>query len=198
MPAREGMTALVSEVRRLSNAGTAEATIAGETYWSDEQIQNILDRYRTTHRQLELMSSPVYTGGSYYYYEYPFPPNVSSYIERAGSASGFVVQTTEGGTAGSYSVNYDAKIITFAADQGGTAYFMDCREYDVYGAAADVWEAKAGHISASAIDWSSDNHSIKNSQREANYLKMADKLRAQSGGRIRTSIMVRTDEYWNN
>jgi hypothetical protein len=60
----------------------------------------------------------------------------------------------------------------------------------VYRAAAEVWDTKAG-LYESAVDWSSDNHSVKRSQQVTNARKMAMKMRTLAGPMV--SRRVRTD-----
>ena len=44
--ARSGMSALLTEFRGLAEAGTSEYSVAGPSYWSDDQLQDVLDIHR--------------------------------------------------------------------------------------------------------------------------------------------------------
>lgn len=190
--ARAGMATLIAEVRRLANAGTADYTIDGTTYWSDDQIEAALDRQQQVYKRVRLIEAPDYIDGEYVYTEYFIPPKVGKRVE---TGDNFVVRDTEGDAAPSYTLDANALKVTFAVDTGGTvAYFADLRTYDVYAATADVYESKAGHSAESSFDWSSDNHSVKASQKYSNYLKMAERFRQMSRGSVRTVRRVRRDE----
>lgn len=191
MSARAGMSELITYVRQNTNAGTADYTVAGVAYFTDDHIQGYLDQYRTTWKEVELLDIEDYENGTSTYTEYRIPMHLK-HFERSGTASGWAVRDGAGSAAPSNTPNYDAGIITFAADTGGTAYYLNCRTYNVNAAIADVWEAKAGMVAAS-VDWSSDNHSIKASQESAMYMKLAAKWRAMGGG-VRFVQLSRADE----
>jgi len=55
MAARTGMNDLITELRGMTNAGSADTTIAGTAYWSDNQLQAILDRNRFDQDRLQLV-----------------------------------------------------------------------------------------------------------------------------------------------
>ena len=179
--ARAGMANLIGVVRRLTNAGTADHTVAGTTYFTDDQIQYELDKYRTTVKRRDIVSQPEYVDGDYQYLEYPLHPLRN--FEENDTDSGWALRDNAGSAIGTalYSVNYEAAIITFGADQDAETYYLDARVYDVNRAAADIWEMKASFYEA-LVDWSSDNHSIKQSQQADYARKMAAKYRSLSGG----------------
>lgn len=186
---RAGMSELVQMLRGLCNAGVADAVVAGVTYWSDDQLQEILDGTRMTHTRRLMEMLPVYVDGAWLYYEYGF--GGLKWVEEAGTESGFSVRDASGATVSGWTANYQARRITFSADQDGAYYYLDCRTYNLYEAAAQVWERKAAYVSAQ-VDWSSDNHSVKASQRAAHCLKMAAQFRGMAG--VTVSRMVRIDE----
>jgi hypothetical protein len=188
MTARAGMSAVITHMRGLCNAGTADYTLAGSTYWSDDHLQTALDRYRKTVRRQELSPTADYSGGTYSYTEYPFG-HVGAWIE--GTATGWAVRTADGSSAPSYTVNFDAKVITFAADTGGSAYFLDCRVYDVFNAAADVWQQKGAAVAAN-VHWSSDNHKFNAGDEYQHCIHMARVYRSMTGPSV--SQWLRVDE----
>lgn len=191
MAARATMATLIAEVRKLGNAGTADHSVAGVDYWTDDQLQNILDDYRETHKRVALNSEPEYIDGDYQYLEYPIPKPLK-WFEEAGAGGGWALRDGDGvAVAASYTVNYEAGIITFDADQDAEIYYLDARTYDVNRAAAEVWESKAGFYEA-AVDWSSDNHSVKNSQQAEAARKMAAKFRSLAG--LNFARLRRVDE----
>jgi len=44
MTARDGMTNIIATLRAWTEAGTADYSVAGTTYWDDGQLQDTLDR----------------------------------------------------------------------------------------------------------------------------------------------------------
>lgn len=161
MTARTGMASLILELRGMTHAGTADYTIAGVSYWSDDHLQVIMDRHRRMVNREEL--EPIIfhgEGGTIDYYEYR-----SRYRNFESGTAVFVVEDAQGNNQGTalYSADYSTGIVTFAADQGGTAYFLTGRSYDLNASAADVWRQKAGQYAAgnAALEWSTDNMSVR-------------------------------------
>ena len=182
---RTGMSDLVQTVRELSNAGTSEMTVGTVAYYSDDHIQTSLDNHR---RDFQYMPMDVVTeqaSGSVVYKEFHTEP----YIE---SGTVFYLQTAGGTAVGTalYSVDYTRGVVTFTNDTAGTAFFASGRTFDVYSAAADIWDRKASNV-ANQVDWSSDNHSIKNSQVFQFYQKQASNMRSM--GKENTVTIYRGD-----
>ena len=189
------MAALIAEVRRLAHAGLDEHTLGITTYWTDDQLQERLDRYRKSYRRVDLEALPEYTDGGYVYKEYPIPlGDEGVWLERGSAtvdaAAGFAIRDSAGGSAPANTVNWEARVITFGGDQAAEVYYLDARVYDVYRAAADVWEDKAGFYE-DEVDWQSDNHRFADSQKAAHAREKAEALRRQSGAGV--SRLVRTD-----
>lgn len=183
MAIRAGMTEVVARVRTLAAASADD--------YDDAALQTVLDRHRQTHKRIEVEPMSDYASGGTTYTEYPLP-RWMLFAERDAEASGWALRDAYGNDAPAHSVNYDARMITFDADTGGESYYLDARTYDVYRAAAEVWEEKAAAL-AGAVDWKSDNHDIKASQEYTHCLDMARKLRARSGPTF--TQLVRIDEY---
>jgi len=193
------MALLLRELRALANANADDVTVGGETFWSDEQLQARLDRYRVEFKSLDLQEvARLNDAGQYEYYEYKIPERAGRWFEGAESGAeawqvrrttGFPVATT------SYGVNYPARMIVFTANQSGYQFVLDCRSYDLFATAADIWEEKAGQAAAK-VDWQSDNHRISGSQNMAHCYKMAKQLRAKSWQGARASTFFRTDEVY--
>ena len=171
MTARSGMSTLIATLRGMTNAGTADYTIAGVSWWSDDQLQEALDRNRVALTRMELASNPQYDGaGDYVYKEYHLGwENIES------GTTVFDLQDSIGSSVGTaeYSVDYARGIVTFVSDRGGSPYYVTGRSYDLNGAAADVWRQKAAQA-AGAITWSTDNMKIDKGKLRENSLAMAD------------------------
>lgn len=187
--ARTSMASLIASLRGMTNAGTADYTIGSSSYWTDNQLQDVLDRHRYEVRE-EVLSSfgTLQDDGDTYYLDYQ-----SEYMwfeTTDGGTARFVLQDTSGtilGTA-TWTANYERGLITFANDTEGSAVYLTGYAYDVYGAAADVWRQKAGH-SAEMIDFSTDNHSVKRSHMASAFLTMAQKYDSMAGIPVRAEGM---------
>lgn len=184
--ARAGMSYLIGEVRALAHAGTADYVIGSRTYFTDDDIQTALDTHRTDFNRAPLRWQPVQVNGSAQYYEaYFIPRRIERLATGSGTTVAFRVENSLGSVIGTanYSINYDAGVITFAADQQGTAYYLTGRAYNVYHAAADVVRQKAAYESIN-FDWSSDNHSVKAGKVYDNYMQQASQLEMLGGAKV--------------
>lgn len=189
--ARTSMSSLITRLRGMTNAGTADYTIAGSAYWTDDQLQEVLDQHRRDLNRVVLDPEPEYAGGTAYYYDYYAPVgNLEAY--NATDANVFQVEDMDGDAAGTadYTADYLRGVIRFDADQGGTSYYLRGRTYNVNAAAADVWRRKAAHV-ADRFDIATDNHRLSRSQMIQQYLAMAQNYDREAG--IRTATFVRTD-----
>ena len=170
--ARTGMQTLIDTVRGFANAAPDEWEVSTDssivTYWSDDEIQRVLDRHKIQHihSQLDLVTN---SGGKLYVLG-------DTEIEEDDR---FELYDGKGTVADGYTVEFGRGIVTFATDQGGKAYYWNGFSYDLNAAAAEIWRAKAAHA-ADLVDWSSDNHSVKKSQLVTAYTKMADTFAARS------------------
>lgn len=191
--ARAGMTTLISSLRQKTNAGTADYTLGAITFWSDAQLQAELDKQQQTWRYVRLNSSPVLVSGTYEYYDYLVPLELTGELEENAADSGWCVRDSAGGSISSsgYSVNYQAKKVTFTANQQGSVYYLDARSYNVNAAAAEVWRMKAS-IAATNVDWKSDNHQVSSSQEYEHCIRMAEFYDAEAGSRY--GRFMRADE----
>lgn len=192
MAARGGMDNLISEVRRMTHAGTADHTVAGVAYWTDDQIQERLDRTRQTVKRVSLSSDPEYVAGDNVYLEYKIPVYLK-WLEEDDTDSGWALRDGDGADATGYTVNYQSGVITFGTDQDSEIYYLDARAYDVYAAAGDMWESKAGFYEAS-VDWSSDNHRVSKSQMVKHAMAMANKYKGMGPSAMSFTRRVRVDE----
>ena len=192
--ARVGMSDLVTELRGMTEAGAGDYTIAGTPYWSDLQIQNVLDTNRTDVVFEQLQPLPTYgtTNGTLIYKTYK---SGNGYYEATtGGTEIFYVQDGTGAIAGTslWTADYRRGQITFSADTSGTTYYLTGRSYDLEAAAAEVWRRKASHY-ANSFDFSTDNHSISRSQVYKHCLEMAEYYESKSASAVETVQMFRSD-----
>lgn len=163
MTARATMSSLISTLRGFTNAGLSDYTISFTEYWSDDQLQAILDRNRINLREVALTPHPLLSaGGSYVYNDYQ--ANCGWLENTLGGTSRFIVTDGMGSSIGTalWSADYETGLVTFVNNQAGSARAITGFSYDLYAAAADVWQQKAAAYAA-AVDFSTDNHSIKRS-----------------------------------
>lgn len=179
---RAGMTELIASLRGMTDAAADEYTVAGITYWSDGQLQDILDRCRHDYYNHPLAPAVEYMGGDIVYQSYYW--HEGQHVERLDSGSAaWLLQDGNGAAAGTadYTPYYEAGYVRFAADQAGRGWALTYRAYDMNRAASLVWERKAAHV-ASRFDLSTDNHNLHRSQLRQGYLQMAAHYRNQSSG----------------
>jgi len=180
MTARTGMTNIISTLRGMTNAGTADYSIAGASYWSDDQLQNCLDKYRSDYYEREISPVDEYTGG--------IPTTTRYYVGSFNIESGtavFWIQNSQGTKlteTTDYTVDYSLGLVTFNADTDGQRYFATYRSYDLNGAAAEVWRMKAGHY-ADMYSFSAGGHNIQKSALIRQALEMASYYSQSRGAR---------------
>jgi len=193
MAARAGMALILTRLRAMAAVGTADYSVADATYWTDDQLQALLDEYRWDWREVRLVARSEYVSGTTLYKDYFIPVNLGRYWERAESGSEYwAIRDASGNEQGTalYTADYEGLRVRFAADQGGTAYYLDGRNYDLNRAAAAIWRRKAAHY-ATDVDWSSGNHSVRGHQTPMFCLTMAETFERAAGP---TSVqMVRAD-----
>jgi hypothetical protein len=160
--------------------GQTEFTVGDMTFWDNDQVQRVLDRHRFDFVREELLKVEKYIGGgSVENYEYR---SKHSWLESTdGGSAVFVVEDSLGADIGTalWSADYKRGVITFAADTGGTTYYLTGRRYDINAAAADVARQTANYY-AKSIDLSTDGHRLNRSQLREHYEDMADRFDMKS------------------
>ena len=188
--ARTGMQTLIDTVRGFANAAPDEWEVSTDssivTYWSDEEIQRVLDRHKVEHIRAPLEPVTSYSGGSAVVLQY------RTEIGNIEGSTAFSVEDTSG-TVVPTAIDYARGIVTFSTDQSGKSFYWSGFAYDLYAAAADIWRMKASHV-AGLVDFSTDGHSIKRSQQAQQYLDMSlyYQQRSTNGG-VQTARIVRGD-----
>jgi len=196
MTARLGMAAPITRLRQLTNAGSADYTVAGVNYFTDDQMQAELDRTSSFLSRVRLFSVPTWQASIFVYYDYIMPEGMPDDFEHYASdgSSKFAIKDGAGTTINpnTYTVNYEAKRINFGTvDQQNKLLFLDVIVLDVNRAAAQIWRQKASFVSAQ-VDWSTTGNNIRASQESAAYIAQAEKYESLSG--VKQSNLVRTDE----
>lgn len=184
---RSTMYDLIETLRGLCNASSNDYRLGTVDYWSDAHLQEILDRHQFPVRDEALEVYPTQiSGGSVEWRDYQ---SRWRWFEMSdGGTARFIIKDATGATiAGTlYDTNYQSGMVTFDNDTGGTVYTVTGYAYDVYGAAADVWNQKAAYY-ATSIDFSTDNHNIRRSHILKQCQQMAAQYDAMSGTPVGSS-----------
>lgn len=204
MTVRTSMASLITTLRGFANAGLADYSIDSTAYFSNEQLQAVLDRYKTDLNDIQIIPRPTMTAGAIVQYkEYQSPAHWLETTDTGGSAR-FIVSDGLGSVLDTslWSADYENGLVTFTNDQAGSARYLTAHSYDVYAAAADVWQQKAAAY-ATMIDFTTDNHSIKRSHIVAQCESMAKRYAgmAVSGGGASSVDAVRGDtraHHWRH
>ena len=194
MTARSGMASLITELRGLSEAGTADYTVTSSTFWSDDQLQDILDIHRedVIFEPLTIYPTQV-AGGSLSYRDYR--SGYGFYEATTGGISVFYLQDATGASIGTsnFTIDYRRGRMVFTNDQRGSVYYLTGASYDLEAAAADVWRRKAAHYAPTAFDFSTDNHSISRSQVYRHCLEMAEYFESKGNNSVESVQLFRSD-----
>lgn len=154
---RAGMVDLINNLRGMGGAGVNDYSIGGIRFWSDGQLQTILDRHKSVmdFHALDMITQRSGSGFVTRLYDAPQP----NWEQPA------VVMNVNGSAVGTalYTMDHDNGRVTFASDTAMAPYYISGTVYNLYGAAAEIWRTKAAHY-ATAYDISTDNHSLKRSQ----------------------------------
>jgi len=189
MAVRTGMENVIDELRGMTGAGTADFSVGGITYHTDQQLQDTLDKYARQYNDVGLEPDADNIGGTLVYTRYLMPPYR---FEEATSGTAVWRLTNSSGSAfgtADYSVNYALGEVTMAADQDGSAVYLTARAYSLNRAAADIWSWKASQF-AERYDVKTDNHQlsrgqlIRNAHSRAQYYRneaIAERIRGGEG-----------------
>lgn len=190
------MEEILLRLRQVGEAGTADYSVAGKTYWHSVDLQSQADRHRQYFHAVNLVPEPQQIGVTTYYYRYRFPagfkPDAHAVEGTAGGTAAFRVDDSTGALISGtlYTFNADAFDLVFTNDQAGSARYWTGFAYDLNDIAYDLWRTKAGHV-WTAINFSADGHRFDRAGLHANCLRMAEMF-AQAQG-VKTTRMVRSD-----
>lgn len=180
------MAGLIAEIRQLCIADIDSYSVGVTYYWSDEQIQYVLDRHVVRFNHVMIAPETQYSGSNAVYYRY-----VTGVTKWEGGTAVYL-QDASGGTVSSAGYTFDdnSGVFTFTANQSNAIYYVTGYAYDVNRTAAEIWRIKAAHASV-AYDVSTDNHNLRRSQLVTQALQMAQMYENMGGmGRI---TIVRDD-----
>lgn len=170
--ARSTLSDLTATLRGMTDAGTADWSMGTAVYWDGDQLQAVLDRHRIDVYRAPLAPIHDYDGSGVLSYK-TYRTRWENLEATSGGSAIFVIEDSVGNDQGTalWSADYARGIVTFGADQKGTAYYMTGRSFDLNGAAADIWRMKAANA-AKLYNFSTDGHNLSRSQIMEHCLKM--------------------------
>lgn len=171
------MERIIKEVRAHTDTRENEVEVNGVSYWTDDQIQDVLDTFRTDARGLQLVRFSEYENGTNVYKRYYFPDKLGKWIERADTPDAFSIVDGVGVLAPSHTVDYDGRLVIFSDTTLGRDYFVRARVFDLRAAIAEVWLKKADHR-AELINWRAGGQNL---QEDDEYKHCMDQYRLYSG-----------------
>ena len=175
---RSTMIPLINELRGMVDAGVNDYTIGGQRYWSDAQIQAIMDARRTDYKYLPLDSVPDYVNGTVSIHDYQIP---FRWYETGGTTLQVLNYLGNAWGTALYSIDDARNMVVFSSNTLGSTVAVAIHVFDLNEIAAEIWRKKASHY-AVAYDFSTDNHSLKRSQLVAQCRETAAMFEAMSGG----------------
>ncbi|HSC20598.1 MAG TPA: hypothetical protein VLC07_02620 [Solirubrobacterales bacterium] len=168
------MSEIVDELRRMCAVEEAQYTVAGTAYWSDDQLQAVLDR----HVSAQFLQAPV------------------ERIRTLDAGNRWVVMNGEVSVSGALDIEA-AKVtdsagrevedttfhsdgrIEFATDQSTYFLYLTGLAYDLNGAAADVLTDWAAAVKG-GYDVTVDGQQMTRSQRHTQLLEQAKAFRSRA------------------
>lgn len=177
--ARAGMLALIRRLRLNTSAGVNSDVVNGIEYWTDDQLQEILDEFSSDLNDVELIPSYQSVGGQIQYLTYYLPETVSIYIEGADTPNAFTLVDTLGNTVTGYTFDASRRRFDFTVNQNGKTYRLRARQFDMAQASAEVWLRKAG-LRYELIDWKAGTYNLKEDEIYQHCLEMYKKWAGQN------------------
>lgn len=189
---RTGMADVITDLRGMTDTAPDDYQLAGVPYWTDDQLQRILDNHRTELKWVE-MTAEEDGNGEYHDYSTGY----GNLEQTTGGTAIFFVQDVNGLTVDSaeYTVDYQRGVVSFTEDTAGTAYYVTGRYYDLEGAAADVWRRKQSHY-AKAVNFSTKVHSLSRAQLYEHAREMAELFESKGDSGFGTMEVMRSDTDW--
>jgi len=175
MSARASLASLITRVRSLiDDSGTTKT-------FTDDEVQAVLDGWRTDVRYLELRPAETRTASGVEYRDYYAPVGdwESDVVLYDGAYAALTPKTSD----------YQTGHWTFEASTGPPVYLVG-KTFDVYAAAADLLEAWAAKVKT-AYDFTADGASFSRSQQVTALLQLAGEYRRRQ--RSVTALQVRGD-----
>jgi hypothetical protein len=159
---------------------------AGTAVFSDNELQDTLDQYRTdVYRDLVLFQLSYDGSGTAQYID--AYSAYGNYEETTGGTAGFILQDTAGSAIGTanYEIDYIRGKLTFGTTQAGSARYIVGRSYNLHAAAAELWRELAG-TKAELYDFRADGHNMTRSQWFDHCIEMSEHYDLLAGPQVGT------------
>lgn len=166
---------LVEQLRRMTGVGAEQYEIDGVTFWSDEALEQELERHvsaRLIQSAIDLFPTRTPSGGL------TFATGRTPVSGTLDVESVVVVAFSGGNIPGDATVHGDGRI-EFTEDQVSSIPVISGLCYDLNAAAAEVMGGWASAVS-DGFDVTIDGQSIKRSQRADGLLKQAEAFRTKA------------------
>jgi hypothetical protein len=207
MTVRLGMVNSIAELRRICDASENESTVNGVAYWTDQQIQDVLDNHAEDVTDVLLTARPLREGSSTVYKRYYIPKTISKWMEHFTEAEEtanalldaedqldatplFEVRDANGNLVTNYTYNRARRLIEFDSDTNANYFYLRATDYDIEAAASELWTNKAAHR-AQLIRWKAGDHQLHEDQEWAHCMKMAEHYSRTRGAQ--NVVMIKTD-----
>ncbi len=170
--ARLGMANLLTRLRSLVDDASA-------TVWTDDTLQDRLDECRVELYEEPLISEPESADSDTIYLNYH--TRWRNLEEATSGTTAWRVYDAQGTTIGTanYTADYIRGILTFTADQEGSARYIHARSYDLNRAAANLWLERAA-TKAEGYNFTADGASFSRGQWFDHCLKMSEYYEGRS------------------
>lgn len=191
--ARAGMANLIRQLRVNGAAGATDENVNGVLYWTDDQLEDILDRYSSDVNDIQLVTYSRMESGVTVWKQYYLPASVPLDLEGSATVGEFTVVDTLGNviSASDYTFDLSRRRIDFTVSQAGRSYFLRARAFDLNRATSELWSKKAG-LRAELIDWKAGTYNLKEDQVYQHALHEAARWAGKSGfNRVR----LNRDDY---
>jgi hypothetical protein len=168
-------TAVVEALRRITSAGSAQYTLNGTAFWTDNQLAEVLERHvpmRLLQAQIDLIETLDADAGIVYL------NGRAPTLGMLDTENVVVTAWTGDALVGEATVHSDGRV-EFSDNQASAVPVISGLCYDLFGAGAEVVTSWAGALTQGA-DVTIDGQSIKRSQRHEQLLTQADSLRARA------------------
>lgn len=192
--ARAGMANLIRQLRVNGAAGSNDELVNGVQYWTDDQLQEILDAHSQDINDVPLVTYSEMVAGVTVWKKYYIPASIPINLEGASSVGEFTVVDTLGNTVTGYTLDLPRRRLDFTASQEGRTYYLRARSFDINKASAELWTKKAS-LYAELIDWKAGTYNLKEDQVYQHALERAAYWAGKSGfGRVK----LNRDDYANS
>ena len=170
---------MLQQLRELTGVGPDEYTIGDVTYWTDDQLTEVLARY----------SIQVVDGACQEINPAQWQVLSSGQFD---SEAAFTIEDSADEEIEAEGISIDG-VVSFAEDQNGPLYYTGL-VYDLHGAAAYVLYAQAGYLSK-AYDVEMDGQSLKRSQMRDSVMARAEEEANQALGQGSLASIQTTSEW---